>query len=203
MTGARCKREDGVRTIEALRGGCVIDDETGCWIWRGLMTVKASGKSVPRVWMPYLAGVRDEAGKAGKYETGARAAWLLSGRTLRTGEIVWRDACENILCINPEHGKAGTAAQRGAAMIVSGRLRGNPVRAAINAKNNLKRLTPIEVVRKAEAMFATGVMQKDVVQELGICNAVAARIRSGRHMNCASAQRVVPASSVFAWRPEA
>lgn len=191
MNDTRRKRQDGVRTLEDIRSRCVIDDETGCWLWRGAMSMKRHGQGQPRVWLPGVDG--------GVIETAARAAWLLSGRRIANGHVVWRSLCTDSKCINPEHGKSGTRTQMHAAFVADGRMRGDPIRAAINAKNRESQLVPVETVRQAEAMFAAGVMQKTVRAELGICAGVAARIRKGLHPNCASAQRVVPAASVFAW----
>lgn len=189
MTDPRRKRQDGVRTLEDIRARCVIDDETGCWLWRGAFSIKRGGHATPRVWLA----------KDRRSEVAGRAAWLLSGRKLKPGAVVWRSVCTDTRCINPEHAKAGTRTQMHAAMVADGRMRGNPRRAAINAQNFRVQLLPVEKVRQAEAMFAAGAMQKTVRAELGICAGVAARIRKGLHPNCAAAQRVVPAASVFVW----
>ncbi len=193
MNDTRRKRSDGVRSLEDIRSRCVIDDETGCWLWRGAMSKRRNGRGQPtgRVWLPGVDG--------GVIETAARAAWLLSGRRIASGNVVWRSLCTDSTCINPEHGKSGTRPAMHAAFVADGRLRGDPRRAAANTKNFARQFLPVETVRKAEAMFAAGVMQKTVRAELGISAGVAARIRKGLHPNCASAQRVVPAASVFAW----
>lgn len=189
MTDPRRKRQDGVRSLADIRSRCVIDAETGCWIWRGAFSVKVGGHATPRVW---LANER-------RAEIAGRAAWLLSGRKLKPGAVVWRSACTDTRCINPEHAKAGTRTQMHASFVADGRLRGDPKRAIANAKNCAKQLLPVETVRRAEAMFAAGVMQKDVRSEFGISSDTAARIRKGLHPNCAASQRVLPSASVFAW----
>jgi hypothetical protein len=199
MNDTRRKRNDGVRTLEQLRQSCVIDDETGCWLWRGAMSVKPGGHAVPRVWMPHSDGVRDADGKLGKAQTGARAAWTLAGRRLRRWQIIWRQVCWNTQCINPEHGVAGTRREMGAAETASGHMQGNPERAAKNIKSSSRQLLPVETVRKAEAMFAAGATSRAVKRELHISNASTARIRNGLHPNCSTSQRVRPAASVFAW----
>lgn len=194
MTDLRSKRKDGVRTLADLRSRCVISDETDCWIWRGATSRRRNAKGNPsgqpagRVWLP----------DTGKAETTVRASWLLSGRSLGPGEVVWHHRCTEPLCINPDHCRAGTKQRMYAAMIADGRLRGNPRRAAVNARNRSVQLLPVETVRKAEAMFAAGAMQKTVRAELCICPGVAARIRKGLHPHCSSAQRVIYGASVFA-----
>ena len=51
MTDPRRKRQDGVRSLADIRSRCVIDAETGCWIWRGAFSVKVGGHATPRVWL--------------------------------------------------------------------------------------------------------------------------------------------------------
>lgn len=188
MTDTRRKRNDGVRSLEGIRSRCVIDTETGCWLWRGAFSIKRGGHATPRVWLA----------KDRRSEVAGRAAWLLSGRKLKPSEVVWRSVCTDTRCINPEHAKAGTRTQMHAAFVADGRLRGTK-RALVNAKNCAKQLLSVETVRRAEAMFAAGAMQKDVRRELGISQGPAARIRKGLHPNCAASQRVLPGASVFAW----
>lgn len=196
MTDPRRKRQDGVRTLEDLRGRCVVDAETGCWLWRGALSHGSRGQPTTRVWLPDGEG-------GGTVATGQRAAWLLAGKTLRPGHVVWRQLCTRSDCINPQHGAAGTRPQMHAAIVASGRLRGDPRRAAINARNRLSMLVPVETVRRAERMFAAGAMQKEVVAALGISQQSAKRIRIGVHPHSAGRLCVVPAASVFAWRAAA
>jgi len=44
---------NGVRTIEDLRLRCVVDEITGCWLWRGAFT-----QGVGAVWLPELGKTR-------------------------------------------------------------------------------------------------------------------------------------------------
>jgi len=48
MTDTRRKRQDGVRTLEDLRIRCVIDTETGCWLWRGAFTISSGRRWLRR-----------------------------------------------------------------------------------------------------------------------------------------------------------
>lgn len=198
MTDTRRKRQDGVRTLLDLRARCVIDAETGCWLWRGAMSRHRRGQPTTRVWLPPCVG-----GGAAKIATAPRAAWLLAGKPLPDGHVVWRHHCTRADCINPYHGAAGTRQQMHAAFVADGRLRGDPHRAVVNAKNRRSTLVPVGKVRQAEAMFSAGALQKDVRSELGISANSAALIRKGLHPHSATRQQVVANASVFAWRPAA
>lgn len=198
MADTRRKRQDGVRTLLDLRSRCVIDRETGCWLWRGAMSRHRRGQATTRVWIPG-GGVCGPA----RIATAPRAAWLLAGKPLQDGQVVWRHHCTRGDCINPYHGAVGTRQEMHAAFVADGRLRGDPRRAVINSKNRRGMLVPIGTVRRAEAMFASGAMQKDVQADLGISANSAALIRKGLHPHCAARQQVVANASVFAWRPAA
>jgi hypothetical protein len=191
--GAYC---GGVRTLEDLRIRCVIDAETGCWLWRGAYSQDRSrhGQPTTRVWLPVVppGGARTS--------TAPRAAWLMAGKPLPPKGVVWRHLCRNPECINPQHGKGGTRQEMYAAFVADGRMRGDPRRAAVNAINRQSQLVPPEKVRKAEEMFAAGALQKDVRAALGLSPTSAARIRKGLHPNSSSKQHVVANASVFAWR---
>lgn len=190
MTDTRTKRHDGVRTLDDLRSRCVIDTETGCWLWR-------RGHAVARVWLP-----PDVAG-GGRVLPPARAAWMLAGKPLADGHVVWRHRCTNGQCINPYHGAAGSRPQMHAAIAASGRLRGDPRRAVVNAQNRERMLLSPETVLRGERMFAAGALQKEVAAALGICHSSAKKIRLRMHPHSAGRERVISGASVFAWRPAA
>lgn len=192
----RRKRQDGVRTLADIRDRCVIDDETGCWLWRGAMSRSTTRRVVPtsRVWLP--EGM--DAGGQPTITTAGRAAWVLSGRALPKGHVVWRSVCHRCDCVNPAHGTAVTRQAMHKAIAASGRLRGDPVRAAVNARNRASLLTPREIVLQAEAMFAAGCLQKDVRAALGLCGATAARIRRGVHPHSSARHGLLRGASVFA-----
>lgn len=195
--GAKPSRApSGVRTLEDIKQRCVIDDETGCWLWRGAMSSRGSRRNgVPtlRVWMPDgLPG-----SERPTLATAARAAWLLSGREIQAGHVVWRRNCACSECVNPEHGAASARSTMHSAIAASGRLRGDPVRAAINARNRTSLLTPRDVVQQAEAMFAAGYLQRDVRAALGLAPRTAARIRRGLHPHSSAHQHLVRGASVF------
>ncbi len=194
MTDTRNKRRDGVRTLVDLQARCRADADTGCWHWGMAMSTSSNHGAcrTPRVWLPPLAD-----GEHGQLTTASRAAWLLSGRRLRAGQVVWR-TCGHDDCCAPQHLKAGTKAQEGAWFKATGQRRGDPRRVAINTASGAKTATPPHVVQQIEALFAEGMLQKDVQARFKLRSETLRSIRLGLHLNSTKRQRVVPQASVFA-----
>lgn len=192
---SRNKRSDGVRTVEDIRLRCYVDRCTGCWLWRGAMSISTTRKIKPvsRVWLP--DGIKGDGKPC--ITTASKAAWILSGRPLRDGQAVWRDHCGRFDCVNPEHGKAGTRTEMHAAIAASGRLKGDPLRALVNSKNRQKMVASVDRVREAEALFAEGKLQKEVCEALRMSSATAQRIRTGQHPNSSSRQGLLRGASIF------
>lgn len=193
MTDARAKRTDGVRALEDLRQRCRVDDLTGCWHW-ALAVATQGGCIVPMVHVSTGALGND---RKSNTMPAARAAWLLSGRRLPAGHVVWRQVCTADRCINPAHCLAGTRSEMHAAVAATGRNRGKPERAVVNAKSRLHMVKPAKVVRQAEQLFAAGRMQKEVRAQLGLSQKTASAIRRGLHPHSSGRQRVVRGASVF------
>lgn len=200
MAAPRRKRHDGVRTLADIKARCVIDADTGCWHWRSAMSRSLTRKvsPSPRVWLPDGLGDGRPA-----IATAAKAAWMLAGRELPGGHVVWRSVCARSDCVNPEHGAAGTRQAMHRAIADSGRLRGNPARAAINARNRMAMVTPLAVVRQAEAMIDAGRLLKDVRAELGLSESTVTLIRRGLHPHSAGRNNLVRGASVFTIAVEA
>ena len=198
MTTIEKRRKSPFSSIACLadmRGHCRIDDDSGCWLWSRSIANK-NGTPTPTVYIrPGLLG-----NPLGIVMSAARASWLLSGHSLQKGHVVWRHVCEAGRCINPDHCRAGTFKQMGAAISATGRNRGDPVRAAINARCRNGNIKSVETVRAAEAMFAENRMQKDIQAELGLSHATVVRIRNYLHPNSTSRQQVVNGASAFSWR---
>jgi hypothetical protein len=190
----RKKRHDGVRTLQDIKDRCVVDSETGCWNWSLAMSNggKFGSSCTPRVAVP--AGILDQKQKCC---SAARAAWLFSGKSLAPKQIVWRK-CLNDKCCAPHHLIAGTKSEEGAWMAKNGHRRGNPQRAAVNMKNAMKMATPPHVVQRVEAMFETGMLQKDVQSATGLRPETLRMIRLGQHVNSSSRQPLIAQASVFA-----
>jgi hypothetical protein len=190
--GSHC---GGIRTLADIKARCIVDEETGCWEW-GLSYSHSKTRKVspiPRCHILKSDGKRT-------LTTTCKAAWLISGRKLRSDYVVYRAVCWNTKCCNPDHLRAGTMKQMGAAISKAGVLRGNPHRVMANTRNNNSQATPREVVERAESLFAAGWKLADVAREIGVHKDTARLIRRGTHRNSTGRQAGMSLSSVFGWR---
>jgi len=179
----------GVYDIDDLKERCEVDEDTGCWIWRlALSCNKDSGDACePRVFMP--AGVMQA---RRTIMSGPRASWLLSGRKIKAGQLVWR-TCMNNACLAPDHLQAGTKKQWGRWVAKLGVLRGNPDMVLANTRKGVQQAVPKEQVREIEARLAAGEKQVKVAKDTHIHVTTIARIKHGRHCH----QRPMRGASVF------
>jgi len=168
---------NGVRTIEDLRLRCVVDEITGCWLWRGAFT-----QGVGAVWLPEL----------GKTRTIRSAAMFLSGKPIKKGHRIYLK-CIHSDCCNPAHCNPMTPAAFGKAQAASDRLKGNPTRLAtcirLGRKNS--RLTP-ELAQEIRESSETGLA---IAARLGVSRSVVSKIRTNKAWNVAA----MPGASVFTW----
>jgi hypothetical protein len=189
------RRTDGVRHLQDVLDRCEVDDETGCWHWLGAMSTKRNGSRTPHVDVaPGVIGPHRVS------TSGARVAWLLSGRKVAKGQNVWR-TCGCSDCCNPQHGKAGTKAEEGAWFAASGLLKGHPHRAAAGKRAAAGRVVPPEKVARVLELVESGAPVAQIVADVGLHKGTISRIRNNRH----ASQRppIISGASVFAWRPAA
>ena len=185
----------GVYCLEDVRQRCRIDPVTDCWIWS--MAVSDGGRpyssTTPRVSLP--KGVLSIEHRTVSV---SRVAWLMSGRKLAPGHVVWR-TCGCELCVNPAHLMAGTKAEEGAWVRESGRRRGSAMRTAVNTRNaaETQAIRP-ETVRSIEAQLAAGRLQREVSVDFGIHKATISKIARGLHVHQRGGGRQVRGASVFA-----
>lgn len=98
--------------LEDIRQRCFIDEDTGCWTWRGAK----DDKKYPRVWAPN----HTKPGSPMETQTGRRAVWHLStGKPIPHGHRVY-GTCSNPLCLNPAHMRCDPGPEWGAHMSKSG-----------------------------------------------------------------------------------
>jgi hypothetical protein len=181
----------GVYCLDDIKQRCTIGD-AGCWVWAMCCSTGAGpSKPVPNVGIP--AGVF---GRNKPHTIAAsRAAWLMSGRRLLPGQILWRRIGCDDDCISPKHRTAGTRAEWGAWVRANGSLRGDPRRAITALPGQLSNAVPAAVVHEIAAKLQAGAMGKDLAVEYGIGEPVVSKIRSGRHIH---QRQQVRAASVFA-----
>lgn len=167
----------GIYSLEDIRQRCVIDKESGCWRWGMSMNRAGNGAIVPRVSVP--AGVL--CAHRVPSMAGGKAAWLMSGRRLEDGCIVWR-TCGCNSCVNPAHLKAGTKKQEGAFMAAAGVY--SSVQRRINStKNVLKsQALPADVVQDVERELVGGALQREIAERHKISIATISAIKNGRHI---------------------
>jgi len=158
--------------LTKIKGGCHIDDLTGCWHWRGAM----SQNKYPRISAP------DHTRGGGMFtQTGARAVWHAhTGKAIPEGHRVYHKGCSTNTCINPAHLACGPTGDWGKQVATHGNWRGQPARIKANRAIGRKRsaVTPAiaaEIVHSSE----TGVA---LAKRLQIKQSVISRVRRGNHM---------------------
>lgn len=185
----------GIYRLSDIRERCRIDPVTDCWVWS--MAVSDGGRPyssvTPRVSLP--KGVLSTEHRTVSV---SRVSWLMSGRTLAPGQVVWR-TCGCELCVNPAHLLAGTKAQEGAWLRESGRRQGDPRRRAVNTRNaaDAQAVRP-EAVRAIKAQLDAGRLQREVAADFGLHVATISKIARGLHVHQRGGGRQVRGASVFA-----
>ena len=183
----------GVTTVEGIRERCRIDDETSCWNWAwGRSDHAKSGNPAVHIGKGVMGLEKTTTMSA------YRAAWLLAGKKLNKGEVVYRSCC-NIDCCNPAHLKAGPRAVMYAHYAASGKNKGQPHRKIANAKNRQKMMVPRERVLIVEQLLASGMKIKAIKSEVKMCASTIRDIREGMHPNCSNPVKtnLIAGASIF------
>lgn len=163
----------GVRTLADLKGRCVVDALTGCWVWQGARTRGDGGN----VWID------------GQSTTlGAAICRLKLGRPPAPGEV-WHVTCRNTRCANPAHRRAGTKST----MMLAAGIKRTPAQVARSAAHKRK-LSPEQV---AWIRSAVDVPLPEVAAATGVSVKHACSVRSGRRMPLGGL-----GVSAFTWRPK-
>ena len=182
----------GIHSIEDIRARCVVDQDSGCWTWSGAMSV--SNNSTPMLYvMPGLLG-----NERGYSTSGVRVAWLLSGRRLGAGRVVWRHCC-NHKCLAPDHLRSGTRADLGRHITAAGLIRVDPSYRIQRAKHSQLQPIPADIVRQIEADMDAGVSRKDLRARYSVGRSLLWKIATGQHTH--QRGRLAQGASVFSWRP--
>lgn len=173
----------GIRTLEDLRNRCVIQDDTGCWLFQSVRrSVKNWGINV---WLPSLQ----------RTETLPRAAWILAGKPMGKDRdwTVWR-TCLNSECGNPAHLKGGPRRAYGRWVEGVGYLRGDPRRSAINKRNKLASGTARITQELADWVRESGQSGAAIAHALDVSPHCISRVRTGKTWT-----HTVQGASVFSW----
>lgn len=183
----------GIYALDDIRNRCAVDDDTGCWHWR--LAMRSNGASTgcksltPSVSIP--AGVL---GDKRRTLSVARVVWLMQGKALRNGWVVWR-TCTSGDCCAPEHLQAGTKADEGAWMRADGRRRGSAHRLAVNARNVAGQAVPADKVQAVAEQINAGRLYRDIAADVGLHKSTISKIANGKHYR--QRPRGARGSSVF------
>lgn len=171
------RRGDGIYTVDDLKDRCVIDEITGCWLWRGAK----DSHHAPALWLPALRR---------RTTLGVAICMLTTGDRPAPG-AVWHCTCETRHCANPAHRCQGDrATQMRAARIKKTPEQRVRMAAAARAAGKLSEAD-------AHAIRTCGLSLIEIAQRWCISVGYACEVRSGKRR----APLAAPSSSVFAWRP--
>jgi len=171
----RGRRTDGIHTPEDLKARCWVDDDTGCWHWRGALDANA----IPSMWLPVL-GRRSSLGVA--------ACLFATGAAPLPGQM-WHCTCTTRYCANPEHRTCGNRSSQ----MLAARMTRNPLqRARISAgKRANGKLTDVQ---RAE-IAGSGEILRVLAERYGISISQAHKLRTQTQTQPAQG------ASIFSWRP--
>ena len=189
-TARKGQDNGGIRTLEDVRGRCVIEFDGDCWKWQGAFS--SSGRSSARCpvsWSP----------AHGRVISVLRLVAELDGKPLLPRIMAWR-ACRNDDCCSPAHLKTGTRKQWGAWTAKFGFLKGDPLASSRNRKARVDSgdaVLTMELARWVRESTQTG---KDMALALGVSATTVSRAKLRRTW-----AETLPSASVFglaqdAWR---
>lgn len=173
----------GITNINHVKDRCVITED-GHWLWSlgsmhndgktPLMSIGKSCKKIPEF--------------AGKRLAGRKAAFLLSGKQLKSGWVAY-STCNHPMCLSPHHVAAGPREEAVSHAVESGLFRTQAKREA-HARNGagLRKLSD-EQARQVAEMSGTVF---EVAEKMGVSRETVRRIR--RRETYVSA---LPRGSVF------
>lgn len=164
----------GIRTLADLKDRCWIDEDTGCWHWRGALS-----KGMPSLWFAPIGRVTTLSQAIGHMKT---------GKPLASGLLCYC-TCKTPSCANPGHRDVGTRHDQAAVLIEQGRLAKSAlVRAAMSRARSTSALSDADVLSiKTSSATCT-----DDAKKFGVSVSHVSLIRRGktRHVG-------VQGSSVF------
>ena len=176
-----------IRTLEELKGRCVVDADTQCWHLRDSFgrAMKWAPKDVPDIYV-HGKGKRSARRFAWEEQEGEEAP---RGMYLAACAHAWD-------CVNPKHLKLVTPGGLGKIVVQTGKS-SSPAKAAANLRNARKREHCKLTDELAAWIRESSQTQAAKAHALGVNQQ---RVSDVERWHCWK-PRVVQQSSVFAWRP--
>lgn len=174
------KRRDGVHSLSDMQARCIVDEDTGCWIWQGGVQF-SQGHERPVVWVT----------ATNRTESARRRAWVLAGKPLQPGQMVF-GTCGRPLCICPAHSAAGSMKDLGTVRAEAGFDRGPKRSAATRRSWEWRGALTAELAAWARESQQT---QREAAHALGCTPATVSKVRLGRIR-----APLLPNASVFTMR---
>lgn len=171
----------GIKTIDDIKQRCVVDDESGCWLWQGYREPRTGRPAMSMIVEP---GVR----RCVKISV---ALHIIKSGKLPTpsSRIYFPVVCREMGCCNPAHHRLLTKGQIN--KLVGGH--GAAARAKISAANFGKgRLSESD---RAE-IAGSDMKLTEIMERWGISLGYASQLRRG-----IVGSRKPQGASVFNWRP--
>jgi len=172
-----------MKTLKELKDRCIIDSETGCWIWKGAVS-KGNAATCGLEGYPTIYGPnynKDPSGKTMGVQPGRRVAFQIKHkRAIAEGmRITKRPECSH-LCVNPDHMAEQDVKAHGEEIAKSGKWKGVPARIIANRTNpagiRSRGLTPEQV---AEVLASTE-KHTVIARRLGVSVHPVFNVRSGK-----------------------
>lgn len=164
-----------IGTLADIKNYCTVN-EAGCWVWKGGYSQQGY-VPVAHIGKQFMPGL----GKTQRTFSAYRAAWLLSGKKIPDGHVVYRHVCLDHQCVNPAHCKTGTKAEMHARYSASGKNKGQPHRMVANMKNRAKLHLSPEKVRAIQASLDEGMKVKEIMKLHRTDGGTVRKIRLGLH----------------------
>jgi hypothetical protein len=177
----------GIYALPDIKDRCI--DMDGCWHW----PEQRAGNGVPMVGVP--AGVIE--GRGRHTAPLRRIAYVMSGKTLRAGQIVWT-TCGKEDCVNPAHMTHGTRKQWGEWLVKTGSYKHSPSRAVAARIQAVTQAAPVQLVRDIEIACANDdLSQHEIARLFGVSQNLVSKISNGKHLHQSAHE--LPGASVFSW----
>jgi hypothetical protein len=184
----------GIKTLDDIKARCWIDPDTGCWIWKQSFSTNKGKRGRPQ------CSVADKDGGKRRTLSAASLAWVLAGKEVPKGQIVYRSVCKDTACVNPAHGGCRTQAAHIKALVRSGVMNSTSIARKQAARAmGLKCATPVEKVREVEGLLEQGLTKTEIARQVGLTKCTILKIARKRHPHSSNAMRVAPGASVFTW----